>query len=34
MEPLQGDGDGSETKCGGESLMQNNEVCMCVYVYV
>jgi hypothetical protein len=44
MEPSQGDGDGSETKYGGESLMQNNEVCMyicmcvcvcvCIYIYV
>ena len=32
MEPSQGDGDGSETKYGGESLLQNNEVCVCVCV--
>ena len=38
MEPSQEDGDGSETKYGGESLMQNNEVCvcvcMCIYIYI
>jgi hypothetical protein len=28
MDPSQGDGDGSETKCGGESLLRNNEVCV------
>jgi hypothetical protein len=35
MEPSQGDGDSSETKYVGESLMQKNEVytrCVCVCV--
>jgi hypothetical protein len=31
LEPSQGDGDGSERNCGGERVMQGNEVvCVCV----